>query len=331
VLPRCRSLPVYRRVIVPLDGSPFAEAILPFLRQIAGPLDMEVILLRVVPPPPLAPLEEPQRVFIRELETRHIDAEEYLASLAVDLRNRGVRVDTRVRRGQTAEEILAVTRETAADLIAMCTHDRSGFGRFVFGSVAEAVARRAGIPVLLLKPGETEPRQVVNDSDADERRRPAGGRPVAEPTHREENVILVRALMTGAPITLPPDISIFEARRLMDGERIRHVLVTLGGDLLGIVTDRDIRLNMPSQATSLSVWELNYLLAKLTVGEVMTGSVITIGPDQDAHDAAQIMLDHKIGALPVIDDGRLVGVVTETDLLRAFVKSGVESATLRAR
>ena len=90
--------------------------------------------------------------------------------------------------------------------------------------------------------------------------------------------MLVRALMTGAPITLPPDISIFEARRLMDNARIRHVLVTLGGDLLGIVTDRDIRLNMPSQATSLSVWELNYLLAKVTVGEVMTRSVITIVP-----------------------------------------------------
>jgi len=141
--------------------------------------------------------------------------------------------------------------------------------------------------------------------------------------------MLVRALMTGAPITLPPDISIFEARCLMDTKRIRHVLVTRGGDLLGIVTDRDIRLNMPSQATSLSVWELNYLVAKVTVGEVMTRSVITIGPDLDAHDAAQIMVDHKIGALPVIDDGQLVGIVTETDLLRAFVRVGAESRALR--
>ena len=143
--------------------------------------------------------------------------------------------------------------------------------------------------------------------------------------------MLVRALMTGAPITLPPDISIFEARRLMDNARIRHVLVTLGGDLLGIVTDRDIRLNMPSQATSLSVWELNYLLAKVTVGEVMTRSVITIDPDLDARDAAQTILDHKIGALPVIDDGRLIGIVTETDLLRAFVRVGAESRTLSGR
>ena len=329
--PRRRSTPVYKRAIVPLDGSPFAEAILPFLRQIAGPLDMEVILLRVVAPQAMAPIEAPPRVLIRELETQRVDAEEYLARLAGDLRNRGVRVDTRVSRGEAAHEILAVARETAADLIAMCTHDRSGFGRFVFGSVAEAVVRRAGIPVLLLKPGEIEPHQVGNDNGADERRRSVGGRPVTARTHREEDAMLVRALMTGAPITLPPDISIFEARRLMDSERIRHVLVTLGGDLLGIVTDRDIRLNMPSQATSLSVWELNYLLAKVTVGEVMTRSVITIGPDLDARDAAQIMLDHKIGALPVIDDGKLIGIVTETDLLRAFVRVGAESRTLRGR
>jgi nucleotide-binding universal stress UspA family protein len=166
---------VYRRVIVPLDGSPFAEAVLPFFRQIAGPLDMDVILLRVVPPQAMAPIEEPPHVLIRELETRCGDAEEYLARHAGDLRDRGVRVDTRVSRGEAAHEILAVARESAADLIAMCTHDRSGFGRFVFGSVAEAVARRAGIPVLLLKPGETELRQVGNDNSAESAvDRPAG-------------------------------------------------------------------------------------------------------------------------------------------------------------
>ena len=143
--------------------------------------------------------------------------------------------------------------------------------------------------------------------------------------------MLVRALMTGAPITVPPDVAVLDARQLMANERIRHLLVSLGGDLLGIVTDRDIRLNMPSQATSLSVWELNYLLTKLTVSEVMTRSVITIGPDRPARDAAQIMLEHKIGALPVVDSGRLIGIVTETDLLRAFVKIADDTALLRSR
>src|SRR5215471_19053132 len=130
----------------------------------------------------------------------------------------------------------------------------------------------------------------------------------------------VRELMTGAVITVGPDMPVLDARHLMLKQRIRHLPVTEGRKLLGIVTDRDIRLNLPSQATSLSVWEVNHLLAKLTVGEVMTKSVISVGPDRPARAAAQLMVDHQIGALPVEDTGRLVGIITETDLLRAFIQ-----------
>src|SRR5262249_17743733 len=141
----------------------------------------------------------------------------------------------------------------------------------------------------------------------------------------------VRELMTGALITARPDMPVLDARHLMLQRRIRHLLVTgENGELMGIITDRDIRLNLPSQATSLSVWEVNHLLTRLTVGQVMTQSVITVGPDRDARDAAQLMLDHTIGALPVVDGGRLIGIVTETDLLRAFVKSTDRAAALRA-
>jgi acetoin utilization protein AcuB len=142
----------------------------------------------------------------------------------------------------------------------------------------------------------------------------------------------VRELMTGALITVPPDTPVLDARHLMVEKRIRHLLVTSeSGELRGIITDRDIRLNLPSQATSLTVWELNYLLTRLTVGKVMTESLITVGPDRQARDAAQLMLDHRIGALPVMDGGHLVGIVTETDLLRAFVRSADETAALRSR
>ena len=127
-------------------------------------------------------------------------------------------------------------------------------------------------------------------------------------------------MTTGRLVTAAPDTPIFDARQRMLERRIRHLLVTEpDGSLAGIVTDRDIRLNLPSQATSLSIWEINHLLTKLTVGEVMTRSLITVGPERAAHEAAQLMLDHAIGALPVTQGGRLVGILTETDVLRAFV------------
>ena len=139
----------------------------------------------------------------------------------------------------------------------------------------------------------------------------------------------IRELMTGEPITVKPDVPVFEARQLMLKERIRHLLVTEGTRLAGIVTDRDIRLNLPSQATSLSVWEVNYLLAKLTVGKVMSRTVITVGPGREVQDAARLMLEHKIGALPVVDGERVIGILTETDILRAFVKSAGQVAGLK--
>lgn len=131
----------------------------------------------------------------------------------------------------------------------------------------------------------------------------------------------VRDLMTTSPITVGPETPVLDARQLMIDKRFRHVLIADGPKLLGIVTDRDIRLNLPSPATSLSVWEINYLLARLTVASVMTKSLVTVSPRQDSREAALLMLDHKIGALPVVDGGQLVGIITETDLLRAYVKA----------
>lgn len=133
--------------------------------------------------------------------------------------------------------------------------------------------------------------------------------------------MIVRELMTGAVITAPPWMPILEARNRMAKERIRHLPVRApGGELLGMITDRDIRLNLPSQATSLSVCEIKHLLSKLTVDEVMTQAVITVGPDRPAREAARLMMEHQIGALPVEDGGCLVGIVTETDVLRAFIR-----------
>ena len=127
----------------------------------------------------------------------------------------------------------------------------------------------------------------------------------------------VRDLMTMKPITVTPDTGMLEARQRMMEARIRHlVVVTDEGRVVGIVTDRDIRLNLPSPASSLSVWEMNFLLAKLTVGDVMTRSVVIVDPKRSAGEAAHIMLTHKIGALPVTEGERLVGIITESDFVR---------------
>ena len=131
----------------------------------------------------------------------------------------------------------------------------------------------------------------------------------------------VRDLMTAKPITVDPETPMLDARQRMVADRIRHLIVVENARVVGIVTDRDIRLNLPSPATSLSVWEINHLLARLTVEGVMTRSVIVIGPERNAREAARIMVDHKIGALPVLDGKHLLGIITETDLLRAFVES----------
>jgi len=134
-------------------------------------------------------------------------------------------------------------------------------------------------------------------------------------------------LMTPNPTTVTPAMSVLDASELMRKERIRHLLVTEHEKLVGIITDRDIRLNLPSQATSLSVWEVNYLLGRLTVGEVMTRGVITVDPERPAAEAAQIILDHKIGALPVLEGSQVVGILTESDFVLGFIQMVARPAT----
>jgi nucleotide-binding universal stress UspA family protein len=146
---------VYRRAVVALDGSEIGEAILPFIIEIAGPLDLEVVLVRVyqaVPPT----VVHGTHVAFENPETARIDAEEYLAPLAVELRTRGIRVTTQVRRGEPADEIVEAAIAAKADLIAMTTHGRSGLGRLLFGSVAETVLRASHLPVCLMRMTEAD-------------------------------------------------------------------------------------------------------------------------------------------------------------------------------
>lgn len=124
------------------------------------------------------------------------------------------------------------------------------------------------------------------------------------------------------PVTISPDASFFEARALIHEKGIRHLpVVDKNNHLVGIVTDRDIREAAPSDATLLSIQELNYLLGKLKIGSIMTPKekLITITPDTIIEEAVQLMHDHKIGCLPVMEGEKLYGIFTETDALAHFV------------
>ena len=124
------------------------------------------------------------------------------------------------------------------------------------------------------------------------------------------------------PVTITPEASFYEARNLIHEKGIRHLpVVDKSNSLVGIVTDRDIREAAPSDATLLSVQELNYLLGKLKVSSFMTpkAKLITITPDTLIEEAVQLMHDNKIGCLPVVEGGKLYGIFTETDALDHLV------------
>ncbi len=132
--------------------------------------------------------------------------------------------------------------------------------------------------------------------------------------------MLVGERMSRPVITIPPTMPVQEALALFRKEHIRRAPVVKDGKLVGIVSDKDLLNASPSTVTSLSVWEINYLISKIKVSEVMTKKVITVTTDTPIEEAARIMADHKFGGLPVMDEARLVGIITETDLFKIFLE-----------
>lgn len=133
--------------------------------------------------------------------------------------------------------------------------------------------------------------------------------------------MLVADVMREQLVTVTPRTTLPEAIRLMTDHRVRHLPVMDAGRLEGIVSDRDVKRAMASPATSLAAHELNYLLDALTVEHFMTRAVVTVAPGLPVEDAARLMLSEQISALPVTEEGRLIGIVTETDVLRLFVRA----------
>jgi acetoin utilization protein AcuB len=133
--------------------------------------------------------------------------------------------------------------------------------------------------------------------------------------------MLVRERMSTRPVTIQADTSITEALKVMRQHGVRRLPVMDGeGQMIGIVSEKDLLYASPSPATSLSIYEMHYMLTQLKVTELMTADVVTITPDTPLEEAARIMADNKIGGLPVIRDGKLVGIITETDIFKVFLE-----------
>jgi acetoin utilization protein AcuB len=131
--------------------------------------------------------------------------------------------------------------------------------------------------------------------------------------------MLVKNRMATDLLTVNEDIPVLEATKLMRENNIRRLPVVKGEKVVGIVTDDDLLRVSPSSATSLSVFEMNYLLSKLLIKEVMSKPVITVDPEATLEEAALLMREKNIGALPVVSGGKLVGIITESNIFDAFI------------
>lgn len=138
--------------------------------------------------------------------------------------------------------------------------------------------------------------------------------------------------MSKPVITVAPDLPIQDALHLMQKEKIRRLpVVDKNGKLRGIVSERDLLHASPSDVTSLSVWEINYLLSRITIKQIMTKDVVSVTEDTPIEEAARIMADNKIGGLPVVRDSEVAGIITETDLFKLFLELlGAREAGVRA-
>jgi len=136
--------------------------------------------------------------------------------------------------------------------------------------------------------------------------------------------------MSRPVISVTPDTPINDALAMFRKERIRRAPVMENGKLVGIVSERDLLYATPSSVTTLSVWEMHYLISKVTVKDVMAKQVITVDQDTPIEEAARIMADKKIGGVPVVSGTNVVGIITETDLFKILLElMGARQKALR--
>jgi acetoin utilization protein AcuB len=141
----------------------------------------------------------------------------------------------------------------------------------------------------------------------------------------------VGRIMRSDPITLPPDTSIVKARDIIAERKIAHLLIVDKKDqLIGIVSDRDLKQSWASPATTLSAHELNYILKQLTLEAIMRTKIITVTPGTTIERAANIMQENRISALPVVENEKLVGIITTTDVMGVLLEAiGIDRDSFR--
>lgn len=132
---------------------------------------------------------------------------------------------------------------------------------------------------------------------------------------------MVKTRMTPNPITATPDMGVLDALKHMQRHKVRRLPVLDKGKLVGIVVESQLLKVAPSPATTLSAFEVNYLLAKMTLKDVMTRNPVTVTPDTLIEEAAVLMRENVVSGLPVLDGDKLVGIITETNLFDAFIDS----------
>ncbi|MDR0323712.1 MAG: CBS and ACT domain-containing protein [Treponema sp.] len=134
--------------------------------------------------------------------------------------------------------------------------------------------------------------------------------------------MIISRVMTKNPVYVHPDASVTDVRSLMDKEKVSHIpVLDKNNTLVGIVTKLDLLKAGPSEATSLDMYEISYLLTKIKASEIMIKKVVTVNEDEVLEEAARIMADKGIGCLPVMRGSLLVGIITDTDLFHAFINA----------
>ena len=131
----------------------------------------------------------------------------------------------------------------------------------------------------------------------------------------------IRDMMTRNPVTVDSETLVIDAQKIMKESNIRRLPVLEKGKLVGIITKHDLLEASPSPATSLSVHELNYLLSKMKVKEIMKKNPVTLTPDTPFEEALKIGQERRIGAFPVVENGKVVGIATESDIVRFLTRA----------